>query len=130
MERGPALTRARAPAPKPGWLLAAGADDGEDVAGRQDEVLLALDLDLGAAVLGVDDLVADRDVEGDAVPVLEPARAYRHDGALHWLLLRRVGDHEARRGHLFALVRLHDDPVLEGPQTEVLRHARSSLCLL
>src|SRR6476659_978828 len=107
MERGPALSRARAPAPKPGWLLAAGADDGEDVAGRQDEVLVTLDLDLGAAVLGIDDLVADRDVERDAAPVLEPARAHRHDGALYGLLLRRVGDHEARRGHLFTLVGFH-----------------------
>ena len=68
--------RARAPAPKPGWLL---ADDGEDVAGGQDQVLLALDLDLGAAVLGVDDLVADRNVERDAVrrPRTGPGRPPR-----------------------------------------------------
>src|SRR5919198_1156193 len=41
------------------------ADDGEHVAGGQDQVLLALDLHLGAAVLRVDDLVPDLDVHGD-----------------------------------------------------------------
>src|SRR6185436_17813848 len=65
---------AREPPRRGLWLL---ADDGEDVAGRQDQVLVALDLDLGAAVLGVDDLVADRDVEGDAGPVLEATGAHR-----------------------------------------------------
>src|SRR5438093_11484909 len=36
--------------------------DGEDVASGEDQVVLALDLDLGAAVLGVDDLVPGLDV--------------------------------------------------------------------
>ena len=45
-------------------------DDGEHVAGAEDEVLLAGVLDLGAAVLAVDDLVADADVERDAVAVV------------------------------------------------------------
>ena len=39
----------------------------------EDEVVLALHLDLGTAVLGEDDLVADLDVEGDQIPVLVPA---------------------------------------------------------
>src|SRR5690606_9065322 len=45
-------------------------DDREHVAGRQDEVVLAAELHLGAAVLRVDDLVADGDVERDAVAVV------------------------------------------------------------
>src|SRR3712207_7546478 len=40
-------------------------DDREDVARRQDEVLVAAVLDLGAAVLAVEDGVADLDVERD-----------------------------------------------------------------
>src|SRR5262245_15027567 len=71
------------------------AQDREHVAGRQDQVLVAVDLDLGAAVLGVDDRVADLDVERHAaVAVLVPAaRAGSHDGALLGLLLRGVRDH-------------------------------------
>ena len=40
----------------------------------QDQVLVAADLDLGAAVLRVDDLVADGDVERDQLAVLVAAR--------------------------------------------------------
>src|SRR3954468_1118739 len=95
----------------------------EHVAGRQDQVLLAVDLDLGAAVLRVDHDVADLHVEPDAaVAVLvPPAGAGGHDGALLRLLLGRVRDHEARRGGLVTLVRLDDDPVLERLELEV-RH--------
>ena len=44
----------------PGRCVRSLLDDGEDVARGEDEVLLAAVLDLGAAVLAVDDLVADR----------------------------------------------------------------------
>src|SRR6266566_2534353 len=67
--------------------------DSEDVPGGQDEVLVTLHLDLGAPVLGVDDLVPDLHVEGDPLAVLEPARAHRDDLALLRLLLRGVRDH-------------------------------------
>src|SRR6476646_8642249 len=65
----------------------------EDVAGRQDQVLVAVDLDLGAAVLGVDDDVAALHVEPDAaVAVLvPPAGAGSDDGALLGLLLAVSG---------------------------------------
>jgi hypothetical protein len=100
-------------------------DDREDVAGRQDQVLLAVDLDLGAAVLGVDDGVPDAHVERNAVALLEPARAHRHDRPLLGLLLGRVGDHEAAGGRLLALTGLDDDPVLQRVQLE-LRHRSTS----
>src|SRR5215210_545245 len=101
----------------------ASTEDGEHVASGQDQILLALDLHLGAAVLRVDDRVALGDIHGNADAVLELARAYRHDGSLLGLLLRGVGDHQARRGGLVALARLHDDPVVQRLQLEVLRHA-------
>src|SRR5699024_4931106 len=77
-------------------------DDREDVARGEDQVLLALVLDLGAAVLRVDDLVPLLDVHGDTVAVLvEAALADRDDGALLGLLLGGVRDDEAgRRGGL------------------------------
>jgi len=62
---------------------AASADDGENVAGGEDQELLAAVLDLGAAVLAVDDAVADVDVERDAVAlVVDAAGANCEDLAL------------------------------------------------
>ena len=61
---GPGLPGRRGARVKRGMLL---LDDGEHVAGGEDEVLLAVVLDLGAAVLAVDDVVADLDVERDAL---------------------------------------------------------------
>src|ERR1700710_144667 len=90
------------------------ADDGEHVACREDEVLLAGVLDLGAAVLAVDDLVADLDVERHALAVVvDPTRADREDLALLGLLLRGVRDDQAGGRRLLGLEGLDDDPVLE-----------------
>src|SRR6266540_4246325 len=88
-------------------------DDGEDVARGQDQVLLAVVLDLGAAVLGVDDRVAHLDVERHPLAVLEAPGADRDDLALLGLLLGGVRDDNARGGCLLTLARLDDDPVLE-----------------
>src|SRR3954462_5858108 len=93
----------------------ASGDDGEDVAGGEDEVLLAAVLDLGAAVLAVDDLVADLDVERDALGavVVETAGTDRQDLALLGLLLGGVRDDEAGSGGLLGLEGLDDDAVFE-----------------
>src|ERR1700712_1645784 len=88
-------------------------DDGEHVARGEHEVLLAGVLDLGAAVLAVEHLVADAHVERDAVAVLEPTRADREDDALLGLLLRGVRDHEAAGSRRLGLDGLDDDAVLE-----------------
>src|SRR5580765_1648361 len=90
------------------------ADDGENVAGGQDEVLLAAVLDLGAAVLAVDHAVTDLDVERDAVAlVVDAAGADCEDLALLGLLLRSVRNDETGRGRLLGLEALDDDAVLE-----------------
>src|SRR4051794_6579506 len=87
---------------------------GEQVARRQDEVLLAAVLDLGAAVLGVDDDVADLHVQRDAVAVVVDAPgAHGDDRALLRLLLGRVGDDQAGGGGGLGLVGLDHDPVLQ-----------------
>src|ERR1700759_4214687 len=89
-------------------------DDREDVAGGEHQVLLAGVLDLGAAVLRVENRVADADVDRNAVAlVVDPAGADGEDGALLRLLLGGVGDHDARRRGGLSLVRLDHDAVLE-----------------
>src|ERR687889_683830 len=97
------------------------ADLGEDVARGEDEVLLAVVLDLGAAVLAVDDLVADGDVERHAVAVVvDAAGADREDLALLGLLLRGVRDDQAGGRGLLGLHSLDHDAVLE--RRDVDRH--------
>src|SRR5688500_11758360 len=108
------------------WLL---PDDREDVASREDLELGTVGvLPLRAAVLRVDHHVADGHIDRDAgIPVLvELAGAHSDDGADDRFLLRGVGDHQPGRRGLLGLAGLHDDPVLERLELEVLRHA----CLL
>src|SRR5918993_56651 len=103
-------------------------DDGEHVARRQDEHVVALDRDLGAAVLAVQDGVADAHADGDDLAGLlgALARADGQDLALLRLFLGGVGDDQATRGGLLALTGLHDDPIVEGLQVHACRlHWRS-----
>src|SRR5690606_32989311 len=89
-------------------------DDGQHVPGGQDEVLLTAVLHLGAAVLAVDDTVADLDIERDAVAVVvDTARSDREDLALLGLLLRGVGNHQPGCSRLLGFERLDEDPVFE-----------------
>src|SRR5215218_7650060 len=88
--------------------------DGEQVAGGEHEVLLAAVLDLGAAVLRVDDHVADVHVERDAVAVVvDAAGADGDNGALLGLLLGGVRDDQTGGGGGLGLVGLDHDPVLQ-----------------
>src|SRR4029078_10192395 len=68
------------------------ADDlGQDVGLTKDQVLVDADLDLGAAVLAEDDLVALFEIQGDVIAILVTgARADGEDLAALRLLLRRV----------------------------------------
>src|SRR4029078_866227 len=82
---------------EPSWrrlLLLALADLGEHVARAEDQEVLAVDGDLGAAVLRVDEGVALGQVDRDELAAVlgAPARAHREDLALLGLLLGGVGD--------------------------------------
>src|SRR5579875_2278595 len=90
-------------------------DHGEHVTGGEDEVLLVRVLHLGAAVLAVQDGVADLDVHRDALGpgVVEPARPDGDDLALLWLLLRGVRDDQPGRRGLLGVERADHDPVFE-----------------
>src|SRR5262249_20896750 len=94
--------------------LARADDLREDVRLTQDQHLVGAELDLGAAVLGEDHLVALGDVHRNALPVLVAASRARgeHASAL-WLLLRGVGKDDAADRHLLLLQHLDDQAVTQ-----------------
>src|SRR5262252_7650167 len=90
-------------------------DDREHVAGGEHQVLLAVVLHFGAAVLAVQHDIANFDVHGDTLGtgVVETTGPNGQDLALLGLLLSGVWDHQARCGGLLGLERAHHDPVFE-----------------
>ncbi len=88
-------------------------DDAEDVRLAHDEHVVAVDLDLGAGILAVEDRVAVGDGHGHVRAVLSLARADGQDGAAHGLLLGGVGDVETAGGLGLGLLGLDDDAVAE-----------------
>src|SRR5699024_5594314 len=93
---------------------ASALDDGEHDTCREHEVLVSAELDLGAAVLAVQNDVAGRHVERNAVAVVVDAtRPDRHDLALLGLLLGGVRNDETAGRGLLSLDLLDDDAVFE-----------------
>src|SRR2546425_9693935 len=91
-------------------------DDAEDVFLAHHEVLLAVDLDLGARVLGEEHPVTGLDVQRADLAVFEDlAVAHGDHFALDRLLLGGVGDDDAALRLLFLLHALHDDAILQRP---------------
>src|SRR5205085_7474920 len=96
-----------------GFLL---LDDAEDVFLAHHQMLLAVDLDLGAGVLREQHAVARLDVQGAHLSVLEDlAVSDSDDLALDGLLLGGVGDDDATLRLLFLLHALDDDAILQRP---------------
>src|SRR5215831_10115586 len=84
----------------------------ENVRLAQDQVVVGADLDLGAAVLGEDDLVALRQIHRDELSVVVPgARADGEDAAALRLLLRGIRKHDAARRRLLLFEDLDDEAV-------------------
>src|SRR4051812_11345187 len=81
----------------------------------QDEQVLAVDDNVRAAVLRVEDLVALGHVERDALAVVADlaVSGCEHLAALR-LLLRGVGEDDAAGGRLLLLDHLDDQPIAEG----------------
>src|SRR5690606_7318029 len=90
-------------------------DDGQDVARRQDQILLVVVLDLGAAVLGVQHLVTDRYIKRNPLRtgVVPLAGTDSEDLALLRLLLRSVRDDETGLRGLLYVERPDQYPVVE-----------------
>src|SRR3954454_12159977 len=85
----------------------------QDVGLAQDQVLLAAHLDLGAAVLRKDHLVALRDIKGNELAVLVSAGAdLEHVAALR-LLLCRIRQDDAADRRLFLIEDFNDDAVAQ-----------------
>src|SRR5262245_9282916 len=88
--------------------------DAQDVVLVHDEVLFAVELDLAAGVLPVQDLVADLHVHGEHLAVLGGlALAGGHHEALLRLLLRAVRDDDPAALRLLRLDRLDQDAVAQ-----------------
>src|SRR5262249_38048528 len=101
-------------------------DDREHVATVENQKVFAVDGDLGAAVLAVDDGVALLDVERDDLTALvgTPTRANGQDLALLGLLFGGVGDDKTARRGFLGLARPNDDAVLERLQVHERLHRR------
>src|SRR3569833_1788661 len=95
-----------------------------DVAFLHDQVLGAVELDLGAGSLAEQDAGAGLDVESDELAVLVTgARTNGNDLAFHRLFLGRVRDDDAALGLLFLRDALDHDAIVK--RTEL--HAGASI---
>src|SRR5689334_316910 len=114
----PASTRLRAFSSKMMSLAAMGVsllEHAEDLVLAQNDVVLAVHLDLGAGVLAEEDPVAGLDVELDERAVLEAlAAADGNDLALEWPLLGGVGNDDATAGLLDLLDATDQNAILQG----------------
>src|SRR5215510_3805767 len=89
------------------------ADHRQDLVLAEDQVLLAVDLDVGAGVLAEQDLVAHLDVHGHLGSVVEElAVPHGDDLALLGLLLGRVGNDDAPLDRLLLLDPADDEAVV------------------
>src|SRR5437773_1859813 len=96
-------------------------DDAEDVLLPEDQVLLAVELDLAAGVLAEQHTIAFLDVGRQHLPVFAPARTDGHHETLVGLLLGRVGDDDPPGAALLLVLDpLDDHPVVQ--RTNAHRH--------
>src|SRR5438128_5260617 len=99
-------------------------DNRQDFVLAENEVLLAVDLDVRARVLAEEDLVSGLDVEGDLGPVLEDlAVADGDDLALLGLFLGGVRDDDPALDRLLLFDALDDQAVVQWTNI----HAKSLL---
>ena len=105
-------------------------DLGQHFALFEHDQIFVVDLDFLAGVLLVEDAVADDDVHLDPLAIVVAlAGADRDDLALLRLFLRRVGDHDPAREHLFLVQRLDHQAVVERlqPSSRICHCARFPL---
>ena len=88
--------------------------DREDVVFANDDVLVAIDVHVGACVLAEEDSISGVYTGyGDFTAVERLAGAYCHDLALLGLLFGGIGDDDAPTGGLFLIYALDEDSVLK-----------------
>src|SRR5690606_5404362 len=99
------------------WVGGLALDHGEDLFLAQDDVLFAVELELGAGVLAEQDLVVLLHVEGDSLAVgIALALANGDDLAARGLLLGAVGDEQTAGGLGLLGNAPDDDAVVQGTQ--------------
>src|SRR5436853_1328071 len=87
----------------------------EDLFGANDDVVFAVDVDFGAAVLAVQNGLTDLNVHRCELAAIEAlAGAYGEDGAALRLLLRGVGKNDASRRGLLLGGGFDDDSIVQG----------------
>jgi hypothetical protein len=88
--------------------------DGEDIVGAEDDVVVSIHRDFCAAVLAIEDDIADFDVDGGELAAFEPlARADGENGASLGLFLGAIRKDDAA-GRLFFLGgRFDDDAIVQ-----------------
>ena len=90
------------------------AENGQDIAGGNDQVILTLIVHLGAAILGVQHLIADLDVDRNALAgIVTTARANSQNFTLLRLLLGIVRNEQTGCGLGFGFRLLDDDLVFQ-----------------
>src|SRR3984893_17081319 len=90
------------------------SNDSEDIVLAHNQVVLTVNLDLGAAVFGEEDFVADFDVEFDLLAiVVELASTDGCDSAFLRLLFRRVGNDDVSLLDFFLFERLNQHAIAE-----------------
>src|SRR5438445_8921608 len=109
------ICRAHSGSPFLDILLGLGLDQHpHNVALFHDEVLDAIDFDLGARPFAEQDTVADLDVDGDELAALVAAAGSNGDDlALLWLLLGGVGNDDATSGLRLGIDTLDDNAVVK-----------------
>src|SRR5690606_21573527 len=104
-------------------------NDRQDVLLAEDQQLLVVDLQLSARILREQDVVADLDVQRNALlaVLVEPARTHRQHLTALRLLLGRIRKDDPTLRHLFTLHRANKDPVPERPDLRFhTRHPRGT----
>src|SRR5712691_11692478 len=98
-----------------GFLLGLGfLEDPHDVAFLHDQVLDAIDLDLGARPLAEQDAVADLHIQRNQLArLVTAARPYGNDFPLGRLFLGSVGDDDTAGALLLGIDALDDDAVVK-----------------
>jgi co-chaperonin GroES (HSP10) len=95
-------------------------NDGQDVLLGEDEQLLVVELELGAGVLGEEDLVADRHVERDAVAVVVAAPLPGGDDGERIPLDVSVGDQVLFAKYAGTEFKLDDEELLILSEKDIL----------
>jgi hypothetical protein len=104
------------------WLGEGLRDDGEEIVGAHEFILLAVEFDFSSAVFTDEDAIAHFDFKGDFFAVIVVfSGAERADDAFGWFFLGGIGYDDAAFFSFLLFDRFHEDPVAERFQIDCHR---------